>query len=107
MASRLIPNIVFSIEHLFNFRYLLNLEIEYQGEFELVFSNNKRPCKNCRTIRLFVLAAIPLIVLIGTSQEFDLPNWDYHRLIGDLFLGVLLLVLAWRVYKDFWVKNKR
>ena len=67
---------------------------------------NKPNCKACKTIRYFLMSVIPLIFFIGTNQEFKLPGWNFHALVGDLFLVIFLVVLGWRVRKDFWLKRK-
>ena len=76
------------------------------GMVGIMFIRKKGPCKACRTIRLFILSVIPLIFLIGTNQGINLPDWDFHNLIGDFFLVLFLIVLGWRVYKDFWKTDK-
>ncbi len=66
---------------------------------------NKKKCKLCKNIRYFLILVIPLIFMIATNQEIDLPNIDLIKLLGNVVLAILILQILWRVYKDYFKKN--
>lgn len=56
-------------------------------------------CKVCRTVRPFLIVAGALLALLWSQPQWRFPEgFDYSTLVGDAFLTVFFLYMAWRVY---------
>jgi hypothetical protein len=57
-------------------------------------------CAVCLQIRRFLIAAGFLLVMMWAKPDWSLPvGLDYTTLVGDLFLGVFVLLLGWKYYR--------
>ena len=66
----------------------------------------KEPCSICVQIRYFVMIAIPLIVLIATQSELELPAFPIENAFANLIGVLFVVVIAFRIYTDYF-KNKK
>jgi len=66
----------------------------------------KEPCRICVQIRYFLMIAIPLIVLISTQAELELPAFPIESAFANLIGILFVVVIAFRVYTDYF-KNKK
>ncbi len=63
-------------------------------------------CKVCRQIRYFFLVAVPILVLIGTRTDVAVPAIPIEELFTWFIVIAFLLIVAFRVYKDYFSSNK-
>ena len=64
------------------------------------------PCKICRQIRVYLIFAIPLIFMSFFGIEVDWPeDINMTAMVGNLFLGAFCLLVAWRIYVDYFRKK--
>mgnify|MGYP001402224252 CR=1 FL=1 len=63
-------------------------------------------CKVCRQIRYFFLVAVPILVLIGTRTDVAVPAIPIEELFTWFIVIAFLLIVAFRVYKDYFSNNK-
>lgn len=77
---------------------------------------SKSDCAVCRLVRFYLLVAVPLIAIVGfsaTTPDGDLAGvyWFARvELIDFLAYGALLAlfaVVAFRIYKEFWLPKRR
>ncbi len=66
----------------------------------------KEPCRICVQIRYFLMIAIPLIVLISTQAELELPEFPIESAFANLIGILFVVVIAFRVYTDYFKKKK-
>jgi hypothetical protein len=67
---------------------------------------SRQPCKVCRQIRVYLIFAIPLIFMSFFGIEVDWPeDINMTAMVGNLFLGAFCLLVAWRVYVDYFRKK--
>ena len=60
------------------------------------------PCAVCKTIRYFLLAAVPVLLLVYLKPELDLPAIPIHVFVANgLWIGLVFLV-AWKYYWEIW-----
>ena len=66
-----------------------------------MLNKEKKKCKFCLRIRIFLLSAVCIIILIGTTDGIKLPdNFQVHH-IGYIFLLVFILKLAHNIFVDY------
>ena len=64
------------------------------------------PCKVCRLIRVYLIFAIPLIFMSFFGIKVDWPeDINMTAVVGNVFLGGFLAMVAWRVYTDYFKKK--
>ena len=63
-------------------------------------------CKVCKQIRIFLLLAVPLLMLIGTRPDIAVPAIPIEFIFTNFIAIAFFSVLAWRIYADYW-KNRR
>jgi hypothetical protein len=69
-------------------------------------SNAQPTCKVCKQIRYFLLVAVPIVVLIGTSPDVSLPSVPIEELFTTFVFIGFCLILGWRIYKDYFSNNR-
>ena len=69
-------------------------------------ANQQPTCAVCKTIRYFLMAAVPILVLVYVKPELDLPEMQLQVLIGNILWVGLPLLIAWKYYWEIW-KPKR
>lgn len=64
-------------------------------------------CKVCRLIRVYLLVAVPVLMMMWMQPNFQIPaGIDGRAVIGyGMGTGVVLMV-AWRYYIDIYLKKK-
>ena len=61
-------------------------------------------CSVCRTIRVYLIFAIPLIFMAFAGVRIDWPDINM-AMVGNIFLGAFCLLVAWRIYVDYLKKK--
>ena len=65
-------------------------------------------CKTCRLVRVYLLVAIPFILMMWVKPDFNIPpNIDGHAVVGYFFGGGAALMIAWRYYFDIYRKKNK
>ncbi|MEC8147663.1 MAG: hypothetical protein VX086_03800 [Pseudomonadota bacterium] len=63
----------------------------------------KEKCKVCRLIRMYVLCAIPLLIVIYLRPEFSLFKGILLTNLFATFISILFVVtVGWKAYIEFW-----
>lgn len=64
-------------------------------------------CKVCRLIRVYLLVAVPVVMMMRLQPDFQIPaGIDGRAVVGYAFgIGVVLMV-AYRYYVDIYKKRK-
>jgi len=64
-------------------------------------------CKVCRLIRVYLLVAVPVVMMMWLQPNFQIPvGIDGRAVVGYAFgIGVVLMV-AYRYYVDIYKKRK-
>ena len=62
-------------------------------------------CSVCRTIRVYLIFAIPLIFMAFAGVRIDWPDINMTAMVGNIFLGAFCLLVAWRIYVDYLKKK--
>ncbi len=64
-------------------------------------------CKVCRLIRVYLLVAVPVVMMMWLQPDFQIPaGIDGRAVVGYAFgVGVVLMV-AYRYYVDIYKKRK-
>jgi hypothetical protein len=62
-------------------------------------------CSVCRTIRVYLIFAIPLIFMAFAGVRIDWPDINMTAMVGNIFLGAFCLLVAWRIYVDYFRKK--
>ena len=65
----------------------------------------KPVCSVCRTIRVYLIFAIPLIFMAFAGVRIDWPDINMTAMVGNIFLGAFCLLVAWRIYVDYFKKK--
>jgi len=61
------------------------------------------PCEVCRLIRNYLLLAVPIILIIYTQPQITgFKGIDLTRTAAALFALLLVVVVAWKAYHEFW-----
>jgi len=62
-------------------------------------------CAVCRLIRVYIMVAVPMICLVwlnpDSSSEF-LSEVSLTNLFANLIGIVLVIMVAWKAYNEFW-----
>lgn len=65
-------------------------------------------CKTCKLIRVYLLVAIPIILVLFAKPDLDLPSAELGRQIIGYSIGLWLFVtLIYRYFVDYHMKRKR
>jgi hypothetical protein len=54
---------------------------------------------------VYLIFAIPLIFMAFAGVRIDWPDINMTAMVGNLFLGAFCLLVAWRVYVDYFKKK--
>jgi disulfide bond formation protein DsbB len=73
----------------------------------IVFRFGGPDCKVCRLIRVYLLVAVPVVMMMWLQPDFQIPaGIDGRAVVGYAFgIGVVLMV-AYRYYVDIYKKRK-
>jgi len=69
-------------------------------------TNQQPTCAVCKTIRYFLMAAVPILLLIYVKPDLDLPEIPLQVFVGNFIWVALLLLVLWKYYWEIW-KPKR
>ena len=67
-----------------------------------MLNKEKKKCKFCLRIRIFLLSAVCIIILIGTTDGIKLPNNLSVHHVGYIFLIIFILKLTHKIYVDYY-----
>jgi len=60
-------------------------------------------CKVCRLIRVYVMVAVPILMMMWVQPDFHFPEGVDERAWLGYGVGIaLVLMIAWRVYVDYY-----
>ena len=59
-----------------------------------------------KTIRYFLVASIPILLLVYLKPELNLPEIPLQVFVGNLLWIGFILLVAWKYYREIW-KPKR
>ncbi|MDC1319730.1 hypothetical protein N8Y93_03445 [Litorivicinus sp.] len=64
-------------------------------------------CKVCRLIRVYLLVAVPVLMMMWIRPEFQIPaGIDGRAVVGYGFGIILVLVIVYRYYIDIYRKKR-
>ena len=69
--------------------------------------NAEPTCKVCKQIRMFLLFAVPILMLIGTRPDIAVPSIPIEFVFTNFVVISLVVVVAWRIYADYWKGRKK
>ena len=69
--------------------------------------NAPPPCKVCKQIRMFLLFAVPIVMLIATRPDVAVPSIPIEFVFTNFVVISLVVVIAWRIYADYWKGRKK
>ena len=77
-------------------------------EENAVFQFGGPNCKVCRLIRVYLLVAVPVLMMMWIRPDFQIPaGIDGRAVIGYAFgVGVILMV-AYKYYTDIYRKKRK
>ena len=65
-------------------------------------------CKTCKLIRVYLMVAIPIILILVAQPDLNLPSAESGRQMVGYAVGLWLLVtLVYRYFVDYHMKRKR
>lgn len=65
-------------------------------------------CKVCRLIRVYLLVAIPVLLLMVIRPEFQIPaGVDARAVVGYVFGVGVILMFTYKYYIDIYRKKRR
>ena len=65
-------------------------------------------CKVCRLIRVYLLVAIPVLMMMWIRPEFQIPaGIDARAIIGYAFGSGVVLMFLYRYYVDIYRKKRK
>ena len=67
-----------------------------------MLNKEKKKCKFCLKIRIFLLSAVCIIILIGTTDGIKLPNNFQVHHVGLIFLIIFILKVFHNIYIDYY-----
>ena len=71
-------------------------------------AEQKPTCAVCNTIRYFLMAATPILILVYLKPELDLPEIPLQVVVGNAIWVLLILMIGWKYYFEIWKpKQKR
>jgi len=69
--------------------------------------NAEPTCKVCKQIRMFLLFAVPVLMLIGTRPDVAVPSIPIELIFTNFIIVAFITVVAWRIYADYWKGRKK
>ena len=64
-------------------------------------------CKVCRIIRVYLMVAVPMLMMMWLQPEVRFPDGIDARAWLGYGIGIALVVMiAWRVYFDYYRKRR-
>ena len=69
--------------------------------------NAEPTCKVCKQIRMFLLFAVPILMLIGTRPDIAVPSIPIEFIFTNFIFIGFIVVVAWRIYADYWKGRKK
>ncbi len=60
-----------------------------------------------KTIRIFLLFAVPILMLIGTRPDIAVPAIPIEFIFTNFIAIALVTVRVWRIYADYWKKRRK
>ena len=69
--------------------------------------NAEPTCKVCKQIRMFPLFAVPIVMLIATRPDVAVPSIPIEFVFTNFVVISLVVVVAWRIYADYWKGRKK
>ncbi|MDG1834621.1 MAG: hypothetical protein P8J22_03935 [Pseudomonadales bacterium] len=69
--------------------------------------NAEPTCKVCKQIRMFLLFAVPILMLIGTRPDIAVPSIPIEFIFTNFIFIGFIAVVAWRIYADYWKGRKK
>ena len=55
-----------------------------------------------KTIRYFLIASVPILLLVYLKPELNLPEIPLQVFVGNLLWVGLILLIAWKYYREMW-----
>ncbi len=69
--------------------------------------NTEPTCKVCKQIRMFLLFAVPILMVIGTRPDIAVPSIPIEFIFTNFIFIGFITVVAWRIYVDYWKDRKK
>ena len=69
--------------------------------------NAEPTCKVCKQIRMFLLFAVPIVMLIATRPDVAVPSIPIEFVFTNFVVISVVVVIAWRIYADYWKGRKK
>ena len=60
-----------------------------------------------KTIRYFLVASIPILLLVYLKPELNLPEIPLQVFVGNFFWVGLILLIAWKYYREMWKPRRQ
>jgi len=78
-------------------------------------TRDKKDCTVCRIVRTYLLIAVPLLAMVGFSSmsgdNGSVAPWfarvELISFLATLAVIALVLILAYRVYEEYWIPRKK
>lgn len=65
-------------------------------------------CKVCRLIRVYLLVAVPVLMMMWIRPDFQIPTWiDGRAVIGYGFGIGASFMIAYKYYTDIYRKKRK
>lgn len=70
-------------------------------------NNQKPPCEVCRLVRMYLLIAVPMILILYLQPEFSSLKGIALTDLFATFIGLMFVAtVLWKAYLEYW-KPKR
>jgi disulfide bond formation protein DsbB len=64
---------------------------------------NKPPCAVCRLVRIYLLVAVPIILIMWIRPEVTrLKGYALTDMFATLIGLMLVVTILWKAYQEFW-----
>ena len=75
---------------------------------EAVFQFGGPNCRVCRLIRVYLLVAIPVLMMMWIRPDFQIPaGVDGRAVVGYVFGIGVVVMFAYKYYTDIYKKRRR
>lgn len=87
----------------------LKSELNWQQvEEKAVFQFGGPNCRVCRLIRVYLLVAIPVLMMMWIRPDFQIPaGIDGRTFVGYVFGIGVVVMFAYKYYTDIYKKRRR
>ena len=63
----------------------------------------KPPCAVCKLVRMYLLVAVPIILIMWIRPEVSrLKGYDLTNIFSTLIGVMLVCTILWKAYHEFW-----